>query len=240
MVRMPTPEAVLKATTLLARGIDGDGGVGEVMVVDIGGATTDIHSERGPEPPAPGIEGPLLESPLTRRTVEGDLGLRSGARGVALIDRTWLRSELGDDRGEGLDAAIRQRERAPEWIPADEPGKRLDGLLGIACATQAFNRHCGTLVLRRSKANPPSLVRSGPDLREVGLVIGTGGILVHRQDGEELIRCALGRHAPRSLSPRRPAFRVDSNYVLAAAGLLASIDEAAALRLLQAEVGAAT
>jgi hypothetical protein len=68
-------------------------------------------------------------------------------------------------------------------------------------------------------------------------VIGTGGILVHQEDGDDLIHRALARRAPRSLSPRRPIVRLDRDYVLAAAGLLASIDEAAALRLLQAEVG---
>ncbi|HEU4463283.1 MAG TPA: glutamate mutase L, partial [Solirubrobacterales bacterium] len=66
MVRLPTPEAVLEATRLL----------GDVVVIDVGGATTDVHSNRSAEPAQPGIEDPLLPPPLTLRTVEGDLGLR--------------------------------------------------------------------------------------------------------------------------------------------------------------------
>ena len=90
MVRMPTPEAVLEATRLLSRGTAEDPGVGDVMVVDVGGATTDVHSNRSAEPAAPGIEDPLLPAPLTLRTVEGDLGLRAGAPGVLAVDGRWL------------------------------------------------------------------------------------------------------------------------------------------------------
>src|SRR5215218_1842364 len=60
MVRMPTPEDVLEATRLLSHGTEAVPGVGDVMVIDVGGATTDVHSSRVAEAAAPGIEGPLL------------------------------------------------------------------------------------------------------------------------------------------------------------------------------------
>ena len=41
---MPTPSAVLKAASLLADGTDEEAGLGELMVVDPGGATTDVYS----------------------------------------------------------------------------------------------------------------------------------------------------------------------------------------------------
>lgn len=41
---MPTPSAVLKAAALLADGFAAETGLGELMVVDPGGATTDIYS----------------------------------------------------------------------------------------------------------------------------------------------------------------------------------------------------
>ncbi|HEY8414155.1 MAG TPA: glutamate mutase L, partial [Thermaerobacter sp.] len=43
-VLMPTPAAVLRGAELLAGGAGGEPGLGEVVVVDVGGATTDVHS----------------------------------------------------------------------------------------------------------------------------------------------------------------------------------------------------
>jgi uncharacterized protein (TIGR01319 family) len=227
MVRLPTPEAVLEATRLL----------GDVVVVDVGGATTDVHSNRSAEPVQPGIEDPLLPPPLTLRTVEGDLGLRAGAAGVAAADGRWLEAE-----GAGGEALIRHavslRAERPDWIPEDEGELRLDGLLAVGCATQALARHCGTMLLTRGASGTPTLTRDGADLREARLVMGTGGVFAHRDDGESILRRALERKGARSLAPVDPAVAVDSNYVLAAAGLLATEDRDGAIRLLRSELAA--
>jgi uncharacterized protein (TIGR01319 family) len=236
MVRMPTPEAVLDATRLLSLGAAGRSGAGEVIVVDVGGATTDVHSQRAAEPAAPGIADPLLPSPLTLRTVEGDLGLRAGAAGVVDVDRRWLAEQLAGHGVQDLEPLAKRRAAAPAWIPG-EPGEALvDRLLATGCATHALNRHCGTMLLTRSEKGPPTLVRDGPDLRDVGHIIGTGGVLAHREDGEEVLRTALERRAARSLSPHGAAVLVDRGYVLAAAGLLATVDPGAALGLLRTEL----
>lgn len=235
MVKMPTPEAVFEATRLLALGTPAESGIGAVAVVDIGGATTDIHSHRTVEIVAPGIEDPLLPPPATLRTVEGDLGLRAGALGVLAVDARWIASEV--DLGEAaIRQAVSKRPGHPEWIPETPEESRLDRLLAIGSATHALRRHCGTMLLSRGKSGPPTLVRDGPDLREVELVLGTGGVFARRDDGVEILREALGRRAPRSLTPRNPQLRVDGNYVLAAAGLLAGVDPDAAMRLLKREL----
>jgi len=232
MVKMPTPEAVFEATRLLAGGTAEEPGRGDVMVVDVGGATTDVHSHRSLEGVSPGIEDPLLPPPATLRTVQGDLGLRSSAAGVCEVDRAWIASQT--DLGEAaIRHAVSERGQRPEWIPADEQEADLDGVLAASCATHAVRRHCGTMLLSRGEGGPPSLLRDGPDLREVALVLGTGGVFAHREDGERILGRALERRAPRSLSPQEPRLAVDSNYVLAAAGLLASVDPTAALRLLE-------
>lgn len=225
MVRLPTPEAVLEATSLL----------GDVVVVDIGGATTDVHSNRAREVEMPGIEDPLLPSPLTLRTVEGDLGMRSGAAGVLAVDERWIEAETTGGEEEIRQGVLR-RGQDLEWLPEGESDFRLDGLLATACATHALARHCGTMRLAPGRKGPPTLVRSGPDLREVELVLGTGGVFAHRGDGETILREALARRGPRSLAPAGPALGVDSNYVMAAAGLLATQDREAAIRLLHCEL----
>jgi hypothetical protein len=93
------------------------------------------------------------------------------------------------------------------------------------------------MLLSRGEKGPPTLVRDGPDLREVALLLGTGGVFAHRGDGEAILRRVLERRAPRSLAPEEPTIRVDGNYILAAAGLLATEDPAAATRLLRRELG---
>lgn len=225
MVRLPTPEAVLEATGLL----------GDVVVVDIGGATTDIHSNRTHEVEMPGIEDPLLPAPLTLRTVEGDLGMRSGAAGVLAVDGRWIESEAAA-KEEAIRQGVSLRGRDTGWLPEGEDDLRLDGLLATGCTTHALARHCGSMLLTPGRNGPPTLVRNGPDLREVSLVIGTGGVFAHRDDGEEILRRALARRGPRSLAPVEPALGVDANYILAAAGLLATEDREAAARLLRAEL----
>jgi uncharacterized protein (TIGR01319 family) len=235
MVKMPTPEAVLVATRLLSHGSSDRPGIGDVVVVDVGGATTDVHSSRAVLPASPGVEDPLLPPPSTLRTVEGDLGLRSGAAGVMAVDGRWIESERA-----GVDPPNRQtvsiRVDDPVWMPREREEVRLDGLLAIACATQGLARHSGSMLLARAATGPPTLVRQGPDLREVRQVIGTGGVFAHRADGEEILTRALGRQTARSLAPREPKVCVDSGYVMAAAGLLASEDPSGALRLLLREL----
>lgn len=235
MVKMPTPEAVLEATRLLARGTEVEPGLGDLMVVDIGGATTDVHSDHAHEAVTPGVEDPLLPPPPTLRTVEGDLGLRAGAPGALAADGRWIESEL-EIGEESIVQAVSRRSESPEWIPTESLEARLDALLAVGCATHAVIRHSGTMLLTRSEAGPPTLVRDGPDLREVKRVLGTGGVFAHREDGESILREALRRRAPRSLAPRDPAVIIDDNYILAAAGLLATQDSDAALRLLRREL----
>jgi uncharacterized protein (TIGR01319 family) len=235
MVKMPTPEAVLEATRLLSRGTPRRPGIGDLVVVDIGGATTDVHSNRTVEAVSPGIEESILPAPATLRTVEGDLGLRAGAAGVLAVDGSWIAAnEGGGTLVVGQNVSIRVKD--PAWIPQELREVRFDGLLAVACASQGLARHCGTMLLTQGEAGPPSLVRRGPDLREVKRVIGTGGVFAHRGDGKEILKKALHRQTSRSLAPRNPELSVDRSYVLAAAGLLATEDEDGALRFLLHEL----
>ncbi len=183
----------------------------------------------------PGIEDPLLPPPPALRTVEGDLGLRSGAGGVLAADQRWIEAEAAVD-----EAVVRQsvsiREQNPEWLPEDDRDEVLETLLAVGCGAHALRRHCGTMLLTRGGGGPPTLVRDGPDLREAALFLGTGGVFAHRSDGEAILRRVLERRAPRSLAPDDPRIGVDEAYVLAAAGLLATEDREAAQRLLRQEL----
>ena len=237
-VIMPTPEAVLIATRLLALG-DGDSpGVGDVLVVDIGGATTDVHSAVALRAMSAGITPaglPLL--PLTR-SVQGDLGMRWSALGVLEADRTWLETQ-SMDVGVGprdLEEQCQQRHRNPELLATDATSQRTDRLLATACITHALRRHCGVLDAIYVPGQGTDFIQNGLDLRDVPLVIGTGGMLVHDADADQSLCEALSRRARQSLVPGDPQVSLDRRYLLAAAGLLSTRDPAAALRLLRTHV----
>lgn len=230
-----TPDAVLRGVELLARGTSTQPGVGRVAVVDIGGATTDVHSHVG-ESSTPGSAAPLLPVPPTVRSVQGDLGMRHSARGAATADRRWLEGQLGAQ----LDDDVSGRESNPGTLPCDERDVTVDRALGISCATLALERHCGREYWGFRRNEPPRLRQTGPDLREVDLLIGTGGVLALGSEGQAILREALARthDAAQLMTPTKPRILLDERYMLAAAGLLSTRDPDLALRLAVGELAA--
>ena len=232
-VIMPTPEAVLWATRLLAS--DADGATpADVVVIDLGGATTDVHAAVALKPVPVGIRLAGLPGLPLRRTVEGDLGMRWSAPGVLEADGDWLEAEAraaGSSPDELRDACARRR-REPDFLPDDPDEERVDRALATACVTHALQRHCGMLKTVYVPGQGADFEQRGADLRDVPLVIGTGGVLGRQAAGEAVLRAALERQAQGSLTPRAPAIALDRSYVLAAAGLLSTVDESAARALL--------
>ena len=232
-VVMPTPEAVLRATRLLGQGADGAKSA-DVVVIDLGGATTDVHAAIAPKPAPVGIRTAGLPALPLRRTVEGDLGMRWSAPGVLEADGDWLEAEArtASLTPEQLRRACDRRQREPDYLPESPGEDRIDRALATACATHALRRHCGTLSTVYVPGQGTDFVQRGADLRDVPLVIGTGGMLGRHANGEAVLRAALERQARGSLTPRAPALALDRHYVLAAAGLLSTVDENAARALL--------
>jgi uncharacterized protein (TIGR01319 family) len=74
LVSAATPDAVLTGIGVLAQRLDGD-----LLVVDVGGATTDVYSALQPRETAPdAVAGVSWHA----RTVEGDLGVRWNVPGI--------------------------------------------------------------------------------------------------------------------------------------------------------------
>lgn len=94
---MPTPVAVLKAAVLLSNGVGDEKGLGEVIVVDVGGATTDVYSIAKGAPTRPEVSLKGLPEPFSKRTVEGDLGVRHNIESLL---------ELAATKGVSLDHDI--------------------------------------------------------------------------------------------------------------------------------------
>lgn len=226
---LPTPRAVLDATALLA---DGPPRLGVTVVVDIGGATTDVHSVGGTEP-APGAVLRGLPEPRVKRTVEGDLGLRVSA--AAASDALGAET-LAEAIGTSPDAVRReaqQRVDRPETLREADP---FDRAVAVAAVAEALHRHAGRiepLPLRQGL-----FVQAGKDLRAADVVVASGGIFAARPDAPELITAAVAAANQRGrLVPEAPRLLVDRDYVLFAVGLLAPHHPQAAASLALRSLG---
>lgn len=207
LVRAATPDAVLRGVEVLGDHLSAD-----LLVVDIGGATTDVYSVLLPDAERATVRADVAGTLWRSRTVEGDLGMRWSATGVIEAARAERIITLDPE----LEAAAVLRTRDPGLMA--EPDDPNDRRIGALAATVALRRHA----------------RGGPDLRDVRLVIGSGGVLRHADPAAaySVLRTALTDTAGGWALPREPAVVVDTDYVLAAAGLLADDHPSAALTLL--------
>ncbi|MBU5591784.1 glutamate mutase L [Clostridium sp. MSJ-4] len=220
-ILMPTPAAVLKAARVLSEGSDKEEGIGEIVVIDIGGATTDIHSIADGEPTKAGVTLRGLEEPFAKRTVEGDLGMRYSA--LSLWEAAGTRKIKKYLKNKDLDVEENCRLRSKNIMMVPKIGEETDFDEAMAkVATElAMERHCGYI---EPVYSPLGVIYSqyGKDLMEVKYIIGTGGVLVHSENpGEILDSASFSTEDLNSLRPQRAKFLLDKTYILSAMGLLA-------------------
>lgn len=232
MVLMPTPDAVLGAVELLAETFGVSLGSRPIIVVDVGGATTDVYSAAGTSSSTSDRGFVPVPTLPTRRTVEADLGLRWSAPGV--VDAALDLGLISAEDEARLRPAASRRAAEPSMLPADDEDRAIDAELAAMAVAVALLRHAGVQQLTLER-DGMGIRREGPDLRGQALVVLTGGIF--RAQGGAFVKtrttAALkafdrGRH----LLPSTLDIIVDRDYVLAACGLLATRDRNAAKRLL--------
>ncbi len=227
-VLMPTPAAVLAGARLLAEGVPGRTGLGPLVVLDIGGATTDVHSIADGAPAGEGVVRHGLPEPYEKRTVEGDLGMRHNARAIveaAGADRIAVAADVDPD---AVAAWLQHIEENVEILPDRSAERAIDAAMAAAAVRIAMRRHAGTVHIAHTPAGPVA-VQEGKDLTAVAALVGTGGALVHAMAPADILAAALGeRDNPASLRPLAPARFVDEAYTLYAAGLLAEVAPTAA------------
>ncbi len=232
----PTPSAILMGAELLASGTYAQDGVGGLLILDVGGATTDVHSVM-PELNSlkPEERGLVVnnDKQAAFRTVEGNLGLRVSARGILetvgpagiLAKRDSLRGaafQENPDEIELLTAYAAELERDTSRLPASEWEKQIEEALAACALEAALRRHAGYWVTEYNHVlglPPGSPV--GRDLRPVKWVVGVGGFFSHRpvESGLKILKSVF-ENPGYSLFPEQPQFRVDHEYILYAAGLL--------------------
>ncbi|OLF19085.1 glutamate mutase L [Actinophytocola xanthii] len=161
MVRAVTPDAVLSAVARLAALLPDARGA--VLVVDVGGATTDVYSAVAE------VEAPerAVALPADRRTVEGDLGMRFGAPGVvaeAIAERLLAPGEL---------AAEAARRHDDVELVADTPAEQeIDLRLARLAVILAVRRHLRMVEGRLGPHGAARLVLSGGVFRHAGDLAG--------------------------------------------------------------------
>ncbi len=225
MVRGATPDVVLAGVERLARGLDDDRpGAGDVAVVDVGGATTDVHSVVALDPEEAGLSREVVAVTPVTRTVEGDLGMRWSA--LSTVEAAGL-AELAAE-------ASRRRDQ-PDYLPEDDRQADIDEQIARAAVELALRRHAGR---SRVVVSPEGRVveRSGKDLREIDLLIGSGGVLRNGRPGivDRVLASSVGAHLEGGWQlPRSPRLVVDHDYALCAIGLLAEEHPQAAYQLAQ-------
>jgi len=214
---IPTPGAVMEAAKLLKEHI------GDLIVFDVGGATTDVHSvTEGSEE----INLMLISpEPLAKRTVEGDLGVYVNlAHIVEKIGLENLKSEFQDT--EELIKSIKS-------IPGtDREIKFVERITKEAVLT-SLERHAGRIRYLYGPSGKKT-VAEGKDLTNVKYIIGTGGALTRLPGRNEILK-AVGLYGKgMGLYPGKEArVLIDNDYIMSSLGVLSRRFPEAALKLMK-------
>ena len=235
-IMMPTPAAVLAAMELLSKGTERETGLGDLVAVDVGGATTDVYSMSLGEPDRVNTVIKGLPEPYAKRTVEGDIGMRYSAMGIC--DAVGLGtiaslSGLDYDRTEELMDLVTSE---TSTLPETDDIANLDYALASMAVKVGMTRHAGFI----EKVYTPvgeTYLQTGKDLTKVKKVIITGGSLIHAENVKNIAEHALyDLSEPMSLKPQDAEILVDKSYILSAMGLLSKYDADTALKIMKKEL----
>lgn len=233
---VPTPLAVLNACILLSSGTKTTKGVGDLVAVDLGGATTDVYSIGVGEPHDVNIIHQGIPEPFSKRTVEGDLGMRYSL--TALADQLDMESTAAEV---GLTGA-----QLSDWVSRCDEDKSTRAVTEeeIACEKAlakgairlATDRHVGHT---RKVYSPMGefFTIDGKDLTLTEYVLGIGGALIHSEDPAFILNgAAFDLSNYDKAKPLKPDFYLDSHYIMASMGLLSEQMPDVALALMKKEL----
>ena len=206
---IPTPGAVMDTTMLLDEMYDG------VMTIDVGGATTDIHSVCDPKPE---FQKFLEGEPRQKRTVEGDLGV--------YVNRKLV---YGHMRKGELEKVLQMKENEVQelmekepFIPTSEKGKLMTSALLKTCISEALDRHVGDLK-RVFTTNGLKVIPDGKDLSNVKAIFITGGALIFDPKSKTYIQSYLKKQTTKLIPSIETKIYMDHEYIFASLGVLSRV-----------------
>lgn len=235
-ILMPTPSAVKCALELLAQGLNGQGGLNDLAAVDLGGATTDIYSVAAGLPENEGIFLKGLPEPYSKRTVEGDIGMRYSAPGIMDAAGAAKLARLAELPETIINARVTALSQKPEALPQTPEQQALDFALAACAVETAMTRHAGKLE-QVYTATGPAYLQIGKDLRRVRHLVLTGGAIIYNPRAVEIAAYAnFSPQNPLSLRPNANNIYIDHSYILPAMGLLAKDYPEVALAIMTKEL----
>ena len=219
---IPTPGAVMECTKLLYDCL------GDLVVLDVGGATTDVHSVATESDKIARIM--ISPEPKAKRTVEGDLGV--------FVNRMKVIESMGEEefRKKCEKAGIDPDKTLESYvaIPKNDDERTLVEILTEEAVLKAMERHAGYIRYIYGPSGR-STVAEGKDLTQVKYIIGTGGALTRLPHRVEIMKeIAEHNETGMLLFPTDHAqILVDNDYIMASLGVLSKKYREAAIRLLE-------
>ena len=216
---MPTPGSVMESSMILYEKI------GNLMTIDVGGATTDIHSVAIPSDDFKEFqEG----EPLQKRTVEGDLGVFINHLNVIkLFKNNELLENLSLEKDE-LSHILQEY----SYIPRNNLEKQLVFELTKKCTNLALDRHVGDLK-KIFTSSGQKVIPEGKDLSQVKNIILTGGALINLENTEKIIFDYIMKNPTKLLPNKLVNIYIDHDYIMASVGVLSLKYPEIAVKLLQ-------
>ena len=218
---IPTPGSVMLATELLAEEL------GDVLTIDVGGATTDVHSVTEGSEEITRLQ--IAPEPISKRTVEGDLGLYINRENLLnLTNRSELMKKTGLSEAE-LAHLIEDYQA----IPVSVNEKKLVYALTEVAAIVSTHRHSGGLKDLYYTGGKKS-VAIGKDLTNIHTIIGTGGALTRLPKTKQILAAIPRSNPGNKLLPNEGVkVLIDHDYIMASLGVLSLTHKQGALSLLK-------
>jgi len=203
---MPTPGSVMESTMILHQKL------GNIITIDVGGATTDIHSIA-----IPSDDFKLYQEgePLSKRTVEGDLGVFINYKNVLKLFKNHDKF-----RENGLDDHdIEQIQKNYAYIPQNKIQEKFVFALTEKCVDIALDRHVGDSK-RIFTSSGQKIIPEGKDLTQVQWVILTGGALINLEKTEKIVTNYIQKNPTKLLPLEGVKVVKDYDYIMASVGVL--------------------
>lgn len=218
---IPTPGSVMLATELISEEL------GDVMTLDVGGATTDVHSVTEGSEEITKVQ--IAPEPKSKRTVEGDIGLFVNKDNVlALSDRKALMEHMDLDEAD-LHRLI--NELGP--IPMTDEERMLVRHLTETAVLISVHRHAGGLTDLFYTGGKKSIAE-GKDLTNIKYVIGTGGALTRLEGMKTVLEAIPASNKGNKLLPQEGIkVLIDTHYIMASLGVLSMTHRQGAMKLLK-------
>jgi len=175
----PTPFAIYELLGHIANYSDE---WSEFMLMDLGGATTDVYSYVSEECEM-GVVYRGLDEPDNKRTVEGDLGMRVSASNVVEMLESSDKQITTLDHNISIEHVrdyVDSIESSPEHISVTSEELFCDESIAQFCLTNAAARHAGRMKTVHT-VDGKVYMQLGRNLRNIRKVIGSGGYLANQK-----------------------------------------------------------